>query len=77
MIDGPPPGALVKLVRAWREYVAWWMLERLSPPARTTRAKSATPEESPGVDRSYLNGEVHDHPSIRRAKEAQWWRESA
>ena len=60
MIDGPPPGALDRLVRSWREYIAWWMIEKLSPPARTSKAKD--PVEPPVAIKPYLNGDAHDEP---------------
>lgn len=77
MIDGPPPGAVIRLMRAWREYLAWWMLEKLSPPARSTEAKSATPVEPPVVDKSFLNGEVRDDLRMRRVDETRRPRQSA
>src|SRR6476469_914813 len=64
VIDGPPPGAFARLVRSWREYIAWWMIEKLSPPARTPKAKD--PVEPPVAIKPYLNGDARDNPPSQR-----------
>lgn len=76
MIDGPPPGAFVRLVRAWREYIAWWMIEKLSPPTPAPKAKAAI--EPLVTNKLNLNGEAHDElPRQRRTGEPLRWRPRA
>jgi len=68
VIDGPPPGALTQLLRRWRRYIGWWMLEKLSPPEPAPRRKHL--EKPPNrVEEAQPSAEVHELPTERRATE--------
>jgi hypothetical protein len=56
VIAGPPPGALAKLYTAWREYIAWWMIEHLSPPRREREEPPFERNTHPA--KAHANGEA-------------------
>jgi hypothetical protein len=71
VIDGPPPGALRQLIRRWRRYIGWWMLEKLSPPEPAPRRKHIEAAQK-HVEEAQPSAEVHELPTERRASER--WR---
>jgi hypothetical protein len=68
VIDGPPPGALTQLIRRWRRYIGWWMLDKLSPPEPAARRKHIE-EAQKHVAEALPTAEVHELPTERRAGE--------
>ena len=71
MISGPPPGAFMQLMGRWRKYIAWWMLEKLSPPEPKPRVDANAPSGRAAAK----NGEWREErPEKQRATEPLRWR---